>query len=90
MKYLVLALLLSTSLYAQQAPVAKPAPQPKPTLTASQTIALQAVAEKIAELQKQYQVLGQQQQAIIAEFAYQHPGWTINPQTGEITALPKK
>lgn len=66
-----------------------------PGLTEVQTLRLQNLALKaqsiemqVALLQQAMQQVVQERQALIAEIEREHPGWTLNPQTGKLEAKP--
>jgi hypothetical protein len=67
--------------FAQQPPAPVPAPNPVPQLSTADRIALQNCQQMKQSAQKQWQDAGQQEQAVLSEFAAGHPGFHINPTT---------
>jgi hypothetical protein len=77
--WMVILLLASMPAFAQKAP--KPAPSVPVQLTTAERVALHSCESAKQELQKRWQEIVQQEQAILTEFSAEHPGHHLNPQS---------
>jgi hypothetical protein len=77
-RWLTIFVLAAMPAFAQQTPNTSAHPV---LLNTAERVALQNCEKTKQDIQKQWQEIVQQEQAIIAEFETAHPGYHINQQT---------